>query len=319
MEILITGGTGLVGKQLTRFLLQDGHSVTILTRDPSRANLTKSKFVEDTAFHSLLQFAGWDVNAGRIDQDAINRAEAIIHLAGAGVADKRWTSQRKTEILNSRVDSGKLLVAALQKRSGSKPQVFISSSAIGWYGPDPAPHPQGFLETDAAFTDFLGTTCEKWEQATDEIANMGIRRVLLRTGIVMTPAGGAMKEFIKPIKMGVAAVLGSGSQIVSWIHLNDLCRMFTTALLQNSWEGPVNAVAPHPVSNAKITKTIAQQLKPGFHLTLPVPSFVLKIMLGEMSIEVLKSCTVSAEKAQGLGFQFAYPTIESAVAHLLKD
>lgn len=291
--ILITGGTGMVGRALTKALLAQGHHVIIMSRKKQETN------------NPQLTMAAWNVEQQTIDAGAISRADYIIHLAGAGVADKRWTAARKKEIADSRVRSGELLVKALGEIP-NKVKAVVSASAIGWYGPDPSvPNPHPFTEEAPPHTDFLGQTCLQWEQSTEPIAAMGIRLAKLRIGIVLSSDGGALKEFVKPLKFGVASVLGSGRQVVSWIHIDDLVQLFIYALENDHISGVYNAVAPQPVTNQQLIQAIAK-IRNHFYITLPVPAFVLKLMLGEMSIEVLKSATVSAGKIQQAGFVFRY-------------
>lgn len=308
-SVLITGGTGLVGTAVKALLEEKGYEVVLLTR--SKAPLKGQ--------------AHWDINAGTIDSTAIAAADYIIHLAGAGVADKRWSASRKQEILDSRTKSSALLVKALQE-TPNKVKAVISASAIGWYGPDNIDthnidlSAQGFVETDPSYPDFLGTTCAAWEASiapvTANTNGLQKRLVCLRTGIVLSKHGGALKEFLKPLAVRMAAVLGNGKQMISWIDVRDLAKMFVYALENENISGSYNAVAPAPVSNKTLTQTLAKVLYGNFYITTYVPSFVLKIMLGEMSIEVLKSTTVSAQKIQDAGFVFDYPTITSSLSTL---
>jgi uncharacterized protein (TIGR01777 family) len=301
--VVITGGTGLIGTALTKALVQKDYEVIILSRSKK---LSSSKNIS---------YAVWDVNNQTINEDAIQRADYIVHLAGANVGEKRWTANRKKEIVDSRVDSGKLLVKVLTKLH-NKVKAVISSSAMGYYGPDPGiPNPKPFMETDSPNNDFLATTVVQWEAAIEPVKSLGKRLVFLRTGIVLSNEGGAYKEFKKPLQFGLASILSSGKQIVSWIHIDDLVRLYIEAIENEKYNGIFNAVAPNPVSNKELVKEIARQTKK-FYITAKVPSFVLKTVLGEMSIEVLKSATVSSEKVQKEGFQFLYPTISDAVASL---
>ena len=297
--ILVTGGTGLIGTALTRMLTEKGYRVLVMSRD------TKSPY-------------RWDPATGYIDPEAIRQADAIIHLAGAGVADKRWSEKRKKLIIESRTQGCGLLVKALQEIPNNV-RVVISSSAIGWYGPDPViPNPQPFEETAPADTDFLGEACRLWEGAITPVTGLGKRLVIIRTGIVLSPDGGALKEFMKPVRLGMAAILGSGRQAISWVHIDDLCRLFIHALENADWSGVYNGVGPNPVDNRTLTLTLARQLKGRYFVPVYIPSFLLKIMLGEMSIEVLKSTTVSAKKTRTAGFQFLYPSIGVALERLIK-
>lgn len=304
--ILITGGTGLLGSSLTKLLKDKGHKITILTRTKKSSD------------DPLIKYAQWNVNEQTIDEDAVASADFIIHLAGAGVADKRWTSNRKKEIVESRAQSSALLVKALQLPNHVK--AVISASAIGWYGPDEnrSSKKKAFTEDMHADKAFLGETCRVWEESIEPVIKAGKRLVKLRIGIVLSNDGGALPEFKKPVKFGIAGVLGSGKQVVSWIHIEDLCRMIIYAVENDSMEGTYNAVAPIPVRNKELTLLLAQKMRGKFFVHMHVPAFVLKTMLGEMSAEVLKSATVSSEKIRTAGFTFLYPSIESALDNLIK-
>lgn len=314
--ILITGGTGLVGKALTKALLSKGYAVTILTRE---------KKVFDPNQNPA--YAHWDLAQKYIDPIAIQSADHIIHLAGAGVADKRWTKKRKQEIRDSRVHSGELLVNSLQTIP-NKVQSVVSASAIGWYGPDPGPGFSGFIESDtkpgfSGFVEsdphdksFLGITCKEWEQAIEPVSQIGKRLVKIRIGIVMAKEGGAFPEFARSFRFGVKALLGSGRQVVSWIHINDLVNIFIRAIETESMTGIYNAVAPHPVTNKEMMKAIGKA-KGKFFLPMIVPAFALKILLGEMSVEVLKSTTVKPKHLVEEGYSFQFPDIFSAVGDLI--
>lgn len=306
--ILITGGTGLLGSALTKMLKANGHKITILTRakKPSDDN--------------DINYALWDVKEQTIDNAAVASADYIIHLAGAGVADKRWTKDRKKEIVESRTQSSALLVKALQMPNQVK--AVISASAIGWYGADEnrSPKKKFFTEDMRADKEFLGETCRLWEQSIEPVKeDAGKRLVKLRIGIVLSNDGGALPEFKKPVKFGIAGVLGSGKQVVSWIHIEDLCRMFMYAIENESMQGVYNAVAPAPVRNKELTIALAEKMKGKFFVHMHVPAFVLKTMLGEMSLEVLKSATVSCEKIRAAGFTFLYPEIGGALQNLTKE
>jgi uncharacterized protein len=306
--VLLTGGTGLVGKALTERLLRKGYQVIILTRKiPANGSGTQG-----------VKYALWNVNEKRIDVAALQEADHIIHLAGAGVVDKRWTDAYKKEIQDSRTESSALIVDTL-KQHNNKVQTLVSSSAIGWYGSDTNESlKKGFIETSAADNHFLGETCRLWEASVDAAATIGIRVVKLRTGIVLSNNGGALAEFKKPLRFGFATILGSGKQIVSWIHIDDLCRMYIEAIENNTLQGAYNAVAPAPVSNKTLTLELAKIVRNKFFIPVHVPSIALKIMMGQSSIEVLKSCTVSCEKIKQAGFTFLYPTIEPALLELCK-
>lgn len=295
----ITGGTGLVGRVITKLLVNKGYRVIIFTRHLRPES-------------DGVSYAYWDANKQDISIAALQQLDGIIHLAGEGVADKRWTPQRKLQILESRtIGTSFITNKILQHAPNCK--VFVGASAIGYYGADKGGRP--FTETDNASTDFLGSTCKAWEEASESIEGK-IRRVLIRIGIVLSTEGGAFKEFAKPLKFGVAPLLGGGKQTVSWIHIEDLAALFVYALENGMMQGVYNGVAPVPVAQSQLMYSIRKNSK-GISIPIPVPAFVLKIMLGEMSIEVLKSATVSSHKIEQAGFKFQYTTINKAVAALL--
>ena len=302
--VLITGGTGMVGSSLTQLLLSKGYQVIILTRKAQVSPIPN------------LSYAVWDIDKGFIDPSAIQNVDTIVHLAGAGVADKRWSKKRKQEILDSRVLSGALLVKYLTEIPNQVKTV-VAASAIGWYGPDTQQSLQnGFTETDTVDAAFLGDTCKLWEDSVKPIETLGIRLVTLRIGIVLNKQGGALAEFIKPAQFGLATIFGTGSQMVSWVHYKDLCKMILFGIETTSLKGVYNAVSPDPKSNKDLIIAITKKLR-GFYLPLPVPAFVLEIILGEMSVEILKSAKVSSNKIQDAGFNFDYPTLHSALNDLL--
>jgi uncharacterized protein len=302
--VLITGGTGLVGKALTKTLIKKGYSVIILTR-----NVTGKKK------ETNLCYAQWDVTKRQIDMDALQSADYIVHLAGAGVVDKRWTDAYKKEIVESRTESSSLIYEAL-KNNPNKVKAIVSASATGWYGADAEPI-KPFTENDPADDCFLGQTCKLWEAGIEPVEGLGKRLVKLRTGIVLSNDGGALVEFKKPLQFGVAAILGNGKQIVSWIHIDDLCSMFITAIENENLSGSYNAVAPNPVSNKTLTLKLAEATDKKFFIPVNVPVFVLKIMMGQSSIEVLKSATVSCKKILDAAFKFTFTTIETALGDLV--
>ena len=304
--VLITGGTGMIGRRLTELLITDGYEVIILSRNSSATG------------HKMpgVAYADWDTNAQTIDEWAISKATHIIHLAGAGVADKRWSDKRKQEIVNSRTQSSSLIVKALREIPNHVESV-ISASAIGWYGADTATsRKNGFTEEALPDPGFLGETCRLWEDSILGVEKLGKRLVTLRTGIVLGNDGGALQEFKKPLKAGIAGILGNGQQVISWIEIDDLCRMYIHALENAAVHGVYNAVAPCPVTNKQLTLTLAQQMRGHFYIPIHVPTIILKMVLGEMSIEVLKSATVNCDKIEKTGFTFLYPTVEKALAQI---
>ncbi len=303
--VLISGGTGLVGTALTKSLMGKGYKVIILTRGDR----------EDGVRLPGVNYADWDIRKQFIDKDAISQSDYIIHLAGAGIADKRWTEKRKKEIVNSRVEGGELLANCLAQIP-NKVKALISASAIGWYGADPMiPNPEPFEETDPPDKEFLGETCRKWEMSVSSVTNLNKRVVYIRTGIVLSKNGGALKEFLKPLGFGIAPILGSGKQIISWIHIDDLVGIYIMAIENERMNGAYNAVASQPVTNKNFILQFAKARRK-FYIPFPVPAFLLEILKGEMSIEVLKSATVSNKKIRSEGFQFRYDDIRSAFAEI---
>jgi len=313
--VLITGGTGLIGTALTKALLEKNYRVIILTRNKNKITPPSS---------ANLSYAEWNIEEQTIDASAVTKSDYIIHLAGAGIADKRWTSKRKKEIVESRTQSSSLLVKALKENSNNVKAV-ISASGIGWYGSNtPNSSPQGgegerataFTEVDPAAEDFLGETCKEWEASIDPVMSLGRRLIKFRTGIVLSNEGGALKEFKKPLQFGIAAILGNGKQVMSWIHIDDLVRLYIYAMENEKLQGVYNAVAPQTITNKKFTLQLARSIRGRFFVPIFVPSFILEIVLGEMSIEVLKSATVSCEKIKSNGFTFIHPSVTSAIHKL---
>src|SRR4051812_5208736 len=306
--VIITGGTGLIGKQLSALLIKKGYSVIIFSHSQQNSKGQNNPLI-----------ARWNIETGKIDKDAIAKADYIIHLAGAGVADKRWTKERKKEIVESRTKSGALLVKALQETQNNVTAV-VSSSAIGWYGADTnASRKNGFTENELPSTDFLGEACRLWEESIEPVRALDKRLVKLRTGIVLSNEGGALAEFKKPLKAGIAAILGTGNQVVSWVHIDDVCRMYLAAIQNEEMSGAYNAVAPAPVTNKELILSLAKKMRGNTYLPVHVPAFALKLALGEMSIEVLKSATINANKILHSGFAFSYSTIDAALTQLMQS
>lgn len=298
--VLITGGTGSIGRRLTQLLLQQGYQVAYLSRS--------NKAIPDVTVYQ------WDINKGHVDPQAIATADHIIHLAGAGIADERWTDQRKEEILKSRTQSTELLAQALT-RNKHHVKSFIASSAIGYYGADTGDRPM--TETSVGGTDFMAQVVRAWERSEEQVAALGIRTVKLRTGVVLTMTGGALPKLAQPVKLGAGAPIGSGQQYISWIHLDDLCRMYIQALTDESWQGVYNAVAPSPVTNETLTRAIADVLhRP---MILPnIPTFVIKLLYGEMAIVVTGGNYVLNKRiAEETSFAFEYPDLTKALENLL--
>jgi uncharacterized protein (TIGR01777 family) len=299
----VTGGTGFIGSALTPLLLKAGHEVIIFSRSPRPpANIAAG-----------VRYGLWNPATEDTDAALWANVEQVVHLAGAGVADQRWSKGRKAEIVRSRVQGTQFLLATLRKHA-PQCKTLVAASAIGYYGPDKkggAP----FSEEDLPAADFLARACIAWEEEIFRATDF-LRVVALRTGIVLGKGGGALPEFTRAFPMHIAPILGSGKQVVSWIHEGDLVRLYEYMLTEEKITGVYNAVAPHPVSQRALMDALVKA-KGGTFLKPPVPAFALKIAMGEMSVEVLKSCTVSAAKVVSAGVQFLFPTIEEAAGDLV--
>jgi uncharacterized protein len=300
MKILITGATGLVGKEVTELLLQNGLKVNYLTT-------SKNKIQHQPNFQGFY----WDPQQGIIDENCLLGVAAIIHLAGANIA-KRWTSKYKQEIIESRVLSSNLLYIAL-KNNTHQVEHFISASAIGIY---PDSLNAIYHEDFTNFNDsFLSNVVVKWEESVSQIQRLNIKVAKIRIGLVLAAKGGALIEILKPIKLGLGSPFGSGKQMQSWIHIYDLSNLFLF-VLQNGLEDIYNAVAPLPVTNKELTSTAARILGKPFFIP-NVPKFVMQLILGEMHTLLFESQNVSAVKIEDKGFVFQYKTIYTALQQLL--
>jgi hypothetical protein len=302
--VIITGGTGLIGTALSDFLVSRGYQVIIFTRNP-KAHRSSSPGIA---------YAAWNIDEQSVNEDAFRKSKYVIHLAGAGVADKAWTDKRKKEIVESRTKSSALLVKAMSSIPNEIVSV-VSASAIGWYKQNMS---HQAVETDPPDEGFLGEACRAWENSIKPAEALGKKLVILRTGIVLSNEGGAFPEFKKPVKYGIAGILGNGKQMISWIHMEDLCRLYMEAMSNPSWSGIYNAVSPNPVNNRNFIIDLAKRMKGSFFIPMPVPNVILRLMLGGRSEEVLKSSNISANKLKQQGFQFIYPTIDAAFRELIE-
>ncbi|GIQ58343.1 NAD-dependent epimerase [Flavobacterium collinsii] len=299
-NVLLTGGTGFVGKQLTDLLIDSGFTVSILSRT-ARENT------------SLITYYKWNLKSDYINEEAILQADYIIHLAGEGIVEKRWTKRRKKVILESRVQPIDLIFSILKKNNKIL-DAFISASAVGIYGA--VTSSTICTEDSPPANDFLGLTCVKWEQAVDKINALGIRTAKLRTGIVLGRNEGFLKKLGPNFKNGFGVVLGTGKQYLPWIHIEDLCQIYLKALTDENIKGPYNACITDNTTNLSFSKSLANLY--GYKIWLPkVPAFILKIILGEMSEAVLKGQRVSSEKIQKTGFEFQFTDLESALVSCL--
>lgn len=283
-NVLITGGTGLIGRTLKRKLSDENYNVRILSRKNISA---KDGF-------------NWDPENKIIDTEAIDFADIIIHLAGENISTKRWTKEQKEKIVKSRVESAQLLKNAIEN-SEKKLEKFISASAIGYYGTFTSE--KIFIETDKPGNDFLAETVNKWEDSVMQFNEYGIKTVIFRIGVVMSPEGGALAKMIKPVKRFASFPVGSGKQYVPWIALTDLVKLFTFAVKNKPFEGIYNAVNPEHFTNVEIMKDLAKIYNKPF-IPIGIPAFMLKLIYGKMSGLLLKGSRVSAEKILKTGFQF---------------
>jgi len=298
-RVLITGGNGLIGRSLAAFLNTQGHDVFILSRS-GESRTVGCKGIK------------WDPSEKKVNIARLEGFDSIIHLAGENLAGGRWTAKRKQELESSRVDVTGFLVDCIRKLE-AKPKVFISASGTGYY---PQDKEQFFGEDAESGAGFIPQLCEKWEGASSELESMGIRRVILRTGMVVTARGGALAKMLPMIKAGLGGSLGGGKQYWSWIALTDHLRLIECAMLQDAYEGVINAVAPKPIRAGDFTRTLARLLKRP-HL-LPAPAFGMKLMLGQMADDLLLSSQgVVSNRLEDLEFHHYYPDLEMALRHTL--
>jgi len=297
--VLISGGTGLVGRHLCKTLKDKGYHVCILSR--------VSK--QDTD----MQTYAWDPVKQEMEKEAVETADFIIHLAGAGIGDKRWTHKRKQLIVESRVKSAQLLYDAT-KNSNKKLKAFISASAIGYYGAITSD--KIFSETDPPSNDFPGETCRQWEQAAERFEELGIRTVKIRTGVVLTKKGGALAKMMIPVKMGIGSAIGNGRQYLPWIHIQDLCAIYIKAIEDVQMKGAYNAVAPDHKTNSEFTGVLAAVLKRPFWFP-NIPAVAMKLLFGKMSEMMLQGSRVSSEKIKTAGYNFLFPDLRNALKDLV--
>lgn len=303
MRIIITGGTGLIGKALCPLLLADGHLVTVLSRNPDAARgMPRGVRVEE-----------WDGKTPEGWSQLVNGADAMINLAGAGIADRAWTAQRKQLLRESRIHAGLAIQKAIQQ-AAQKPKVLIQSSAVGYYGT----HNDDELITEAAAPgkDFLAKVCFDWEMSTAPVSKMGVRRPVIRTGVVLSKEGGALPKMLLPFKFFAGGPIGSGKQWLPWIHITDQVRAIKFLLDHPSADGPFNLAAPNPVNNKQFGEILgAIMRRPAF---MPTPGVAMKAIFGEMSTVLLDGQRAVPQRLEALGFAFTYPTLREALSDLLK-
>lgn len=293
-KILITGGTGLLGKILTKELQSQGHQVAILSRNPDRVKNVQ-------AFY-------WDVEKQEIDETCLNGIDTIIHLAGEGIADKKWTPKRKKEIIDSRVDSIQLLYKLIQKNETTVKSV-VSASAVGFYGDR---KDEILTEESPKGTGFLSDSCGFWEEAVEEGSKLGLRVVKLRIGLLLTPKGGVLEPFKLMVNTWTAMKFGNGKQWFPWVHADDLVGMFAWAVNHAEIVGVFNATAPSPVTNKEFTKTLAHVMKRPFW-PFKIPEFALSLAMGEQKELVLMSNRTDSSKIQKAGYHFKFTDLQKAL------
>lgn len=297
--ILITGGSGLIGTALTKALQTAGHSVRHMSRSAGTRN--------------GVQAFAWDIGAGTMDAKALDGVDHIVHLAGAGIADKRWTAARVQELIDSRALSALLLLRQAQA-TGLTLKSFVSAAGINYYGAVTKDH--RYTETDPAGADTIGRISLEWEAAVDQWSSH-CRVVKLRTPVVLAAEGGALGKLAAPVKFGLGAALGSGKQWMPWIHLHDLVRAYVQALEREDMQGAYNVNAPEDATNADVMRTTARVLKKPFFLP-PVPGFLLKLALGDMSSILLEGSRASNARLLETGFEFVHPGLEGALRDVLR-
>lgn len=303
MKILITGATGLVGCAIVEQCLERNWEVHYLSTSQNKLDILPN-------CHGFY----WDMPSGYADASCLVGVDMIVHLAGASIS-KKWTRVYKEEIINSRVFSTRMLYRLLKNNPNHTVKQVVCASAIGIY---PHHYFEKYDEDSKQTGDsFLAAVVEKWESETQVFKTLGLKTAQVRIGVVLAQKGGALQEMSKPVKKGFGAVLGSGEQWISWIHINDLAGIFMKLLVDKK-EGVFNGVAPQPVTNKNLTKTLAKILGKKIWLP-PVPGFVLKLILGEMAALVLNSTKVSAQKIERCGYEFKYPDLETALTDLLKE
>lgn len=295
-NILITGGSGFVGKHLTQLLIDSGYTVSILSR---------SKKVDTVNIF----YYTWDIRNGVIEEDAVLKADYVIHLAGANIAEKRWTEARKEVIINSREESAKLILSVVKKYD-KKLEAFISASGIGIYG---AVNGEAVCtESTRPANDFLGVTCQKWEAAADKFEQLGIRTVKVRTGLVLGKNDGFLNKLTPIFKLRLGSAIGSGKQYMPWIYVDDLCAIYLEAVKNIKMSGAHNAAITDNTTNASFSEKLANAY--GYSIWLPnVPAFVLKLVMGEMAKLVLTGRRATSEKLENLGFHFRHKNLDDTL------
>lgn len=299
--ILIAGGSGLIGSRLTEYLSSENYNFHILSRShkPDRANI---------------KYFIWNTGEQTMDTAAFEGVDVVINLAGAGIADKRWTAARKKEILDSRLSSILTLEAGLAQLE-TIPELYIGASAVGYYGNQGA---NKLTETNGPGTGFLAEVTNQWEEETVRLGQLFIRQTTLRIGIVLSSRGGALKEILKPAALGSYGFFGDGKAYYSWIHIDDICKMIEEQISDPSYSGIYNATAPEPITIKTLVKAV-KAAKGGFGVVMPVPLIGLKLILGEMTQMLTDSMRVIPEKLKGEGYEWLYIDPVLAIKNILED
>lgn len=301
--ILITGGSGMVGRKLSDLLIENGYRVIWLSRERYvKAHIPRYR---------------WDYRKGEIDSEAVEQADMIIHLAGSNLGDGSWTRLKKQKIVESRVQTAKLLLETVKKMN-KRPEAFISASAVGFYGS--VTGEKIFTEEDdPAHNDFLSRTCRKWEAEAFRFRDeLGVRTIALRTAFVISQKSEAFEKMMLPTRVGLGAPLGSGKQYLSWIHIDDLCHLYLKAVEDSSMEGVFNAVAPEFITDAEFMKILAKAMKRPFFMP-PIPAFLLRLFMGQAADMILYGSRISSQKVFDAGYKFTYSTAQEAIAITLQS
>ena len=308
MLVIITGGSGLIGLALTDSLTKDNHEVIILSRSPEKV----------TGLPSGARATHWNGKSAAGWGDLVDRAKAIVNLAGESIAGdrfipSRWTAERKRRIRESRTKAGKAVVAAVDA-AVNKPDVIIQSSAVGYYGP----HEDEFIdESFPAADDYLASVCVDWEASTAAVEELGVRRAIIRTGLVFTAQGGIFTRLQLPFKLFVGGPMGSGRQYYSWIHMHDYIAAIRFLIKEEAARGAFNLTAPNPVTSRQFGKTMGTVM--GRPSVMPLPGFAMKTALGEVSMTALEGQRVIPKRLQELGFEFQYPDLEDALLEIVNQ
>ncbi len=303
MRVIIAGGTGLIGRALAADLVQDGHHVIVLSRTPERYT---------GRLPAGVQVERWDARRAEGWAHLADGADAIVNLAGENIAAGRWTPERKRRIRESRLNAGRAVVEAVQAAS-NRPRVVVQASAVGYYGPC---GDEEVTENHPPGSDFLARVCVEWEASTAPVEELGVRRPILRTGIVLSTEGGALPRMLPPFKLGLGGRLGSGRQWFPWIHIRDEVRAIRFLVEREDASGPYNLTAPNPVTNAEFTRALGRVL--GRPALLPVPALALKVLFGEMATVLLDGQRAVPRRLLEAGFSFEFTDVEAALRDLLK-